>query len=75
MVITDTTSVNLYKLAHAALKFKTGRTRIVTDELNFPSDLYILQGLVKEFGEGYELTVVSSRDGMTIDTGDLKEGD
>jgi len=73
VVITDTTSVNLYKLAHAALKFKMGRTRIVTDELNFPSDLYILQGLVKEFGEGYELTVVSSRDGMTIDTGDLKE--
>jgi kynureninase len=73
VVITDTTSVNLYKLAHAALKFKTGRTRIVTDELNFPSDLYILQGLVKEFGEGYELTVVSSGDGMTIDTGDLME--
>ena len=73
VIVTDTTSVNLYKLAHAALKFKTGRTRIVTDELNFPSDLYILQGLVKEFGEGYELSVVSSRDGMTIDTGDLKE--
>jgi len=73
VIVTDTTSVNLYKLAHAALKFKTGRSRIVTDELNFPSDLYILQGLVKEFGEGYELTVVSSRDGMTIDTGDLKE--
>ena len=73
VIITDTTSVNLYKLAHAALKFKTGRTRIVTDELNFPSDLYILQGLVKEFGEGYELTVVSSGDGMTIDTRDLRE--
>jgi kynureninase len=73
VVITDTTSVNLYKLAHAALRFQRDRRRIVTDELNFPSDLYILQGLVKEFGEGYELTVVSSRDGMTIDTGDLKE--
>ena len=72
VVITDTTSVNLYKLAHAALKFKKGRTRIVTDELNFPSDLYILQGLVKDFGEGYELTVVPSGDGMTIDTRDLK---
>ena len=73
VIVTDTTSVNLYKLAHAALKFKEGRRRIVTDELNFPSDLYILQGLVKDFGEGYELVVVSSRDGMTIDTGDLKE--
>lgn len=73
VVITDTTSVNLYKLAHAALKFQKGRSRIVTDELNFPSDLYILQGLLKEFGEGYELIVVPSRDGMTIDTRDLKE--
>jgi kynureninase len=73
VIITDTTSVNLYKLAHAALKFKEGRRRIVTDELNFPSDLYILQGLVKHFGEGYELVVVSSRDGMTIDSRDLKE--
>jgi kynureninase len=72
VVITDTTSVNLYKLAHAALKYKTGRTRIVTDELNFPSDLYILQGLVKEFGEAYELIIVPSRDGMTIDTLDLE---
>jgi len=72
VIITDTTSVNLYKLAHAALRFQKERTRIVTDELNFPSDLYILQGLVKEFGVGYELAVVSSRDGMTIDTGDLR---
>ena len=72
VVITDTTSVNLYKLAHAALRFQKGRTRIVSDELNFPSDLYILQGLVKEFGDEYEMAVVSSRDGMTIDTMDLK---
>ena len=73
VVITDTTSVNLYKLAHAAFSFKTGRTRIVTDELNFPSDLYILQGLVKEFGEGYELTVVSSRGWHDYRYRDLKE--
>lgn len=69
VIVTDTTSVNLYKLAHAALKYKEGRRRIVTDELNFPSDIYILQGLVKAFGDGYELTVVPSRDGLTIDTG------
>lgn len=71
VVITDTTSVNLYKLAHAALQHKKGRTRIVTDVLNFPSDLYILQGLVKVFGEGYELVIVPSGDGMTIETGEL----
>ena len=73
VIITDTTSVNLYKLAHAAIRYKKGRYRIVTDELNFPSDLYILQGLVKEFGEEFELRVVPSRDGMTVDTSDLRE--
>ena len=74
VIIADTTSVNLYKLAHAALKHKTGRTRIVTDELNFPSDIYIFQGLVKDFGPGYELIIVPSRDGMTVDTADLDAG-
>ncbi len=72
IVITDTTSVNLYKLAHAALNYQKGRTRIVTDELNFPSDIYIFQGLVKDFGPGYELIIVPSRDGMTVDTADLE---
>jgi kynureninase len=72
VVITDTTSVNLYKLAHAALKLMTGRTRIVTDEMNFPSDIYIFQGLVRDFGERYELIIVPSRDGVTIESGDLR---
>jgi kynureninase len=70
--MTDTTSVNLYKLAHAALMFQKGRTRIVTDDMNFPSDIYIFQGLVRDFGEGYELIIVPSRDGVTIETGDLR---
>ena len=72
VVITDTTSVNLYKLAHAALNHQKGRTRIVTDEMNFPSDIYIFQGLVRDFGEGYELIIVPSRDGVTVETGDLQ---
>ena len=72
VIMTDTTSVNLYKLAHAALKFQKGRTRIVTDDMNFPSDIYIFQGLVRDFGEGYELIIVPSRDGVTIETGDLR---
>ncbi len=59
VIIADTTSVNLYKLAHAALKHKTGRTRIVTDELNFPSDIYIFQGLVKDFWPGWGRAEVS----------------
>ena len=47
VILSDTVSVNLFKLAAAALAMRPGRTRILTDTLNFPSDLYILQGLVK----------------------------
>jgi kynureninase len=52
--VSDSTSVDLFKLAGTALKLRPGRTKIVTDSLNFPSDLYILQGLVELLkpGEG-----------------------
>ena len=46
----DSTSVNLYKLAHAALAHGGERRTIVTDALNFPSDVYVLQGLASERG-------------------------
>jgi kynureninase len=71
VILTDTTSVNLYKLAHAALQFNKGRKRIVSDVLNFPSDIYILQGLVKTFGEEYELVLAPSDNELTINTGEL----
>ncbi|HUG34007.1 MAG TPA: kynureninase [Anaerolineales bacterium] len=46
VMVSDTTSINLYKLAMAALTYQPGKKRIITDTLNFPSDLYILQGCV-----------------------------
>lgn len=45
VIVCDSTSVNLYKLVHAALRARPERTKIVTDRTNFPSDLYVLQGL------------------------------
>lgn len=45
VTIADSTSANLYKLALAALRARPGRTKIVTDDLNFPSDVYIFQGI------------------------------
>jgi kynureninase len=44
-IVCDTVSINLFKLASAALELRPGRAGIVTDTLNFPSDLYVLQGL------------------------------
>lgn len=47
VLVSDTTSINLYKLALAALAYRPEKKRIVTDTMNFPSDLYILQGVVE----------------------------
>ncbi|MBI4014008.1 MAG: kynureninase [Candidatus Rokubacteria bacterium] len=66
VVVTDSTSVNLFKLVVAALRARPGRTRIVTDELTFPSDLYVLQGVAGLLGGGHRLEVVRSTDGLTV---------
>ncbi|HEU0294841.1 MAG TPA: kynureninase [Anaerolineales bacterium] len=47
VMVCDTTSINLFKLAMAALTYQPQRKRIITDTLNFPSDLYVLQGSVQ----------------------------
>ena len=47
VMVSDTTSINLFKLVMTALKYQPHKKRIITDTLNFPSDLYILQGCVK----------------------------
>jgi kynureninase len=48
VLISDSVSANLYKLAFAALKAQNGKNKILTDDLNFPSDLYIFQGLIEQ---------------------------
>ncbi len=45
VVVSDSTSVNLYKLAAAAIDARPGRDLIVSDRHNFPSDRYVLEGL------------------------------
>lgn len=52
----DSVSVNIFKLAAAALKMRPGRRVIVSEKGNFPTDLYMLQGLA-EFA-GAELRAV-----------------
>ena len=43
VVLADNTSVCLFKAAVAALKAQPGRTEILTDDMNFPSDIQILR--------------------------------
>jgi|LakMenEpi03Aug12_release.lakeMendotaPanAssembly.Ray.scaffolds.fasta_scaffold22383_6 kynureninase len=43
-IVSDSTSVNLFKLASALLQQSGDRVKIITDRANFPSDLYVLAG-------------------------------
>ena len=63
VIVSDTTSVNLYKLTMAALALRPERKRIITDTMNFPSDLYILQGCVQSLGNHHEVIRIGSQDG------------
>lgn len=65
VAVSDSTSVNLFKLVLSALSLRLERTKIVTDDMNFPSDLYILQGCVKLLGNRHTLQVIPSQDSIT----------
>lgn len=77
VVVSDSTSVSLFKLVMAALttqlKQAPQRNRIVSDVMNFPSDLYVLQGCVHLGGDRHELHLVSSDDGISVDRAALME--
>jgi kynureninase len=64
VVFTDSTSINLYKVLSAALNIarddSPARKRIVSERSNFPTDLYMAEGLCKE--RGLELLLVEPED-------------
>jgi kynureninase len=62
VAVSDSTSVNLFKLAAAALRLRPGRSKIVTDTLNFPSDLYILQGIAQSASAPMQVVQIPSAD-------------
>jgi kynureninase len=53
VLVTDSTTVNLYKLAHAALDLREGA--VVTDGANFPTDRYVLEGVAQARGRRFVL--------------------
>jgi kynureninase len=58
VVVADSTSVNLFKLLAAALKMRPGRRVILSEPGNFPTDLYVAQGLIEVLGGKHELKLV-----------------
>jgi kynureninase len=65
VVIADSTTVNLYKLAWAALDDRPGRPVIVTDDDNFPTDRYVLEGLARQRGAQLRLIHTDMDDGVS----------
>ncbi len=49
-LVCDTTSMNFYQLAVAAIKARPGRKTIIIDSANFPTDRYIIQGIAEQMG-------------------------
>ena len=78
VVATDSTSVNLYKVLHAAINIakskKSGTTPqiLLSERANFPTDLYIAQGLCA--AQGLTLKLVEA-DGIAAALADTSDGE
>lgn len=59
VVMGDTLSIKVYQALAAALDLRLDRRVIVSDSGNFPTDLYMAQGLVNALDRGHELRIVA----------------
>ncbi|MGH9069448.1 MAG: aminotransferase class V-fold PLP-dependent enzyme, partial [Acidimicrobiales bacterium] len=66
-VVSDSTSVNLYKLAMAAVAARPGRGTIVTDDDNFPTDRYVLEGVAAQTGRRLHKVATDIDQGLDLD--------
>jgi kynureninase len=67
-LVSDTTTVNLYKLASAALDARPGRGVVVTDDDNFPTDRYVLQGIAAQRGCELRMIHTDMDEGLSEET-------
>ena len=58
----DTLSIKVYQALAAALKMRPDRRVILSDSGNFPTDLYMAQGLIGTIDKGYELRTPAPED-------------
>lgn len=68
VVVTDSTSINLFKAIAAALHLQAEQTQrkvIVTERSNFPTDIYMAEGLTRWLDKGYRLHLVESPEELT----------
>jgi len=62
VVVADSTSVNLFKLAGAVLRLAPERRVVITERGNFPTDVYMLEGLISLLGGDHQLRLLAPDD-------------
>ncbi len=62
VVVGDTLSIKVYQAVASALELCPNRKVVLSDNGNFPSDLYMADGLLRSLGPDYELRVVAPED-------------
>ena len=55
VIVSDSTSVNIFKLAASLLRHRNDRLKVITEKGNFPTDVYILEGLTSLLNKDHEL--------------------
>jgi kynureninase len=62
VAVSDSTSINLFKVLYAALRLRPERHVILTEHANFPTDVYTAEGLIDLLGGRHRLQFVEAKD-------------
>ena len=60
VAVADSTSINLFKVLAAALRMRPDRTTILSERANFPTDLYVAEGVIELLGGRHKLRLVDA---------------
>ncbi len=71
VVMGDTLSLKVYQALSAALQMRPDRKVVLSDSGNFPTDLYMAEGLIRHLGHGHELRVAAPEDVVDAITDDI----
>ncbi|GHF16840.1 kynureninase [Kordiimonas sediminis] len=71
MIVTDSTGINIYKVLSLALGLNPDRKTILMENDNFPTDVYMAEGLLGQLGDEYDLKLVAGDDILDALTDDV----
>ncbi|MGH6871266.1 MAG: kynureninase [Rhizomicrobium sp.] len=69
-IVTDSTSINIFKALDAALQINPGRKTVLSERDNFPTDVYMAEGLIAHLGGRHTLRLEAPDDVASAIGGD-----